>query len=96
MFTVMLAQSLLGVISPNFRTVALSLKPEIWEVLFVLEKDDARDREEIAEAMDDFSCLIAGFEPHNLRLESRVLINAGPLPAMDHSQWRMVFLRRES
>jgi hypothetical protein len=96
MFTVMLVQSLWGAISPNFRTVALSMKPEGWKVLFVLEAEDARDRETIDEVIEDFSCLITGYEPPNLRLENKVLVTAGSLPALDHNQWRVVFLRRES
>ena len=71
------------------------MRPECWEVFFVLEAEDARDRETIDEVIEAFSCLVAGYEPRNLRLESKVLVTADSLPAFDHSPWRVVFLRRE-
>ena len=96
MFTVMLVQALWGAVSSNFRTVALSLKPQSWKVLFVLEAEDARDREEIHEVVEEFSCLVAGYEPKDIRIETQLLVKSGALPVLPQDEWRVVFLRRES
>lgn len=96
MVTVMLVQALWGAISPNFRLVALEVAEPIWQLLFVLEKEDAKDREEIEDIAGEFDALLLGLTTGCANYEIKVVISDEPLPILDHSQWRLVFHRRET
>lgn len=94
--TVMLVQALWGAISPNFRMIALRFSEPEWELLFVLERDDAADREEIEDVVGEFDALLLGLNAGNISFETRVAIDSKPLAALDPVQWRTVFRRRET
>ena len=91
----MLSQSLLGTISPNFRRVAASFSEDRWKIGFWLESEDEIDREEIDDAMGDFSGLILDMENPPSEIEAITEICGDFLPMLDPSDWRIVFLRRE-
>ncbi len=89
---VMLMQSLWGAISPNFRLVAVNLESQAWRVLFVLEHEDATDREEIEDASAQFGALLG-----TGAVEYRVEVVVSPTPlAWPDSPWVVVFRRRET
>jgi hypothetical protein len=94
--TVMLMQALLGVISPNFRAVALSFEEPNWQVCFVLETENAVDREEIEDLEGEFSALLMSLAAYTNRFDIRVVVSVEPIPDFDPSLWRLVYLRRES
>jgi hypothetical protein len=91
----MLNQSLLGIISPNFRRVAVSFSDDGWKIRFWLERDDEVDREEIEDSMGDFDGLVLGMDSPPSDIEAITEICSASLPALDPSNWRVVFLRRE-
>lgn len=93
--TVMLMQAMWGVISPNFRRVAWALLDHAWTVQFVLERDDAEDREEIEDAMGDFDALLLEIESGPRALLSEVIVSAQPLSALDLNTWLPIYIRRE-
>jgi hypothetical protein len=95
MAAAMLTQSLLGIISPNFRMVAVSFSEDRWVICSWLEKEDREDREEIDDAIGDFSGLILDMENPASKVESIIEICSDALPMLDPSEWRVVFLRRE-
>ena len=95
MITVMFMQALLGVISPNFRRVALKFDELAWDLSFVLEANDATDRDEIKDAVDEFSCLLSDININNVKLKTEIIINPEPLCVLDSIEYRTVFRRRE-
>lgn len=92
---VMLNQSLLGVISSNFRMVAASFSDHKWKTRFWLEKEDVDDLEEINDAMITLDILTLDIEKAPLKIEFDTEICIGMLPSLDRSVWRILFLRRE-
>lgn len=94
--TVMLMQALWGAISPNFRMVALSLAEPVWELLFVLEKENATDREAIDDVVGEFDGLLLGFTDGVVNYQVTAVVSAEQLPLLDPATWRTVFRRRES
>lgn len=95
MASIMLMQALLGVISPNFRMVAISFFGIEWKVGFWLEKEDEIDREEIEDAIGEFDGLVLGMEGPPSKINVVTEICEGSLPRLDVSDWRIIFLRRE-
>lgn len=95
-FTVMLVQALLGAVSANFRCVAISFEKFVWEVQFILEKEDAGDREEIEDVMNEFDGLIAGYAPSGMQLKATIAVSTDSLAVHDPATWRVVFRRREA
>jgi hypothetical protein len=93
--TVMLVQSLWGAISPNFRMIAISFSSPVWKLLFLLESDDEKDREEIEDVIGEFDALLLGLDVVVPKYEIEVMVNNSPLPRLDHSVWQVVFGRRE-
>lgn len=94
--TVMLVQALLGAISPNFRLVAIELTEPSWQLLFVLEKEDNHDREEIEDVVGEFDGLLLGLSnvgTHNFLVN--ILVSDKELPVLNPSSWRVAFRRRE-
>lgn len=85
-----LVQALLGAVSPNFRMVTLSEDDGMWKFVFVLEHEDADDREEILDVVSEFDALQSG------PVEREVVITAdsGPLEWPDPPA-RVVYRRRE-
>ena len=95
-FTLLLMQAMWGAISPNFRRVSASFSDSTWQILFVLELEDQRDREEIIDIVDNFDGLICGYAPPDVQLATTVVVSAEQLPALDMSKWRLLFQRREA
>ena len=96
MVTVMLMQALCGAISPNFRRVSLELREPTWRVRFVLELEDAVDREEIADAIGEFDSLLLAIDGDVPQFDSKIVVSNAPLAALDPEICRAVFCRRES
>jgi hypothetical protein len=95
MASVMLNQALLGVISPNFRRVAVSFAESRWKIGFWLERDEEIDREEIEDAVGEFDGLLLGMESPPQEVDVIVEICGASLPKLSPSEWRIIFLRRE-
>jgi hypothetical protein len=74
-----LIEALLGSISPNFRMVTLDAIDQKWKVTFVLERDDASDREAIQEVMDAFEIIREIRRP----VLSEIVITRMPLPRLE-------------
>lgn len=94
--TVMLMQALWGAISPNFRMIALSFSEPKWQLLFVLEIDDAADREEIEDVVGEFDALLLGLNAGTITFETKVVIDSKPLAVLNLLHWITVYRRRES
>lgn len=89
--TLRLIQALLGAVSENFRMVCLSHDGSAWQLIFVLNDDNAEDREEIEDVGCEFEAL------QDLPIEFSVEVNVTHLPL----EWpkepvRVVYRRRES
>lgn len=84
-------QAMLGMPSPNFRRVTLGHDGTQWLIVFVLEREDAEDREEIEDFGDEWEALQSGPEP----CEVRTVVEPGPLP-MTTWPTRTLYQRREA
>jgi hypothetical protein len=84
-------QAMLGMPSPNFRRVTLGHDGTQWLIVFVLEREDAEDREEIEDFIAEWDSLQSRPEP----CEVRTVVEPGPLPP---TGWptRALYLRREA
>jgi len=92
MVVTMLTQALLGAITPNFRMVAINLKQEPWALRFVLERDEAEDREEINDLLGDFESFT-----HDIghpAFQEEVMIEDGSIASLSYP-WLVVFRRKE-
>lgn len=87
-----LVEALAGAVSPNFRRVTLTVSdPATITIEFVLEVDDATDREEI----DDVLFELEALQDTNSRvIRAEVFVDAGPLGDLDAAA-RIVYARRE-
>ncbi|MFT4173664.1 MAG: hypothetical protein QM639_13960 [Rhodocyclaceae bacterium] len=88
---VTLMQALWGVISPNFRMVALSVERPVWQLHFVLEKEDPVDREEIEDSVAEFDSLL---DSGGCKFEVKIEVIAIDLLWPDQSFF-VVYRRRE-
>jgi hypothetical protein len=88
---VLVMQAMLGMPSPNFRRVTLGHDGTQWLIGFVLEREDAEDREEIEDFETEWDALQSGPEPR----EVRTVVDSGPLPL---TAWptRALYQRREA
>lgn len=84
-------QALAGAISPNFRRVTLDFDGGEWVISFVLEQEDALDREEIEDFVDEWEALQSGPVP----VAVHTWIDSGVLP-LRSGQTRTIFRRRET
>jgi hypothetical protein len=89
--SVAVMQAMLGMLSQNFRRVTLSHDGSQWLVDFVLEREDAEDREEIEDFETEWDALQSG----PVRREVRTIVESGPLSL---SVWptRGLYQRREA
>lgn len=85
-----LVHALLGLVSPNFRMVALKNDGEVWRLQFVLETDSEMDREAIDDVATEFESLLS----HGIRYEIEITITAGEI-SWPSAPTRVVFRRRE-
>lgn len=84
-------QAMLGVPSPNFRRVTLDHDGEQWRIAFVLEREDADDREEIEDFETEWDALQSGPEPREIAITVTAgLLTWPPSPA------RVLYQRREA
>lgn len=88
--TLRLVQALLGSISLNFRMVTLGRRGRSWSIEIVLEKESARDREEIEEIITDFDVQ----QCRDLEREVDVIINQNQI-SWPEPPTRVVYRRRE-
>ncbi len=91
----MLNQALQGAISPNFRRIAISFLEDVWKIEVFLEVDDAIDRDEIEEVVDQFIVYLYDVEPSSPKIETLVQIGNSPLKLLEKQTERVVFQRRE-
>ena len=89
-YTLCLMQALLGVVSPNFRRVSLSLEGDRVLITVVLEHDDADDQEEIDDLQTEFEALCPGPVDYEVDIQ----VSAGDLESLD-DKTVVVFMRRE-
>ena len=59
----MVVQAMVGMLSPNFRRITLDHDGCQWLITFVLEREDAEDREEIEDFETEWDALQSGPEP---------------------------------
>ena len=88
-----LVQALIGAVSPNFRRVSLELiGTKGTRIRFLLESDDARDREEIDDIVAEFGALAWGHGHGELYVDTTC--DARPLREL-HFPGRVVYGRKE-
>jgi hypothetical protein len=85
-----LVQALLGAVSPNMRMVYLGRGESRWRLVFVLERDDAEDREEASDVATEFEALQA----RPIDYELQVIVSSDDLEWPDPPS-RVVYRRRE-
>jgi hypothetical protein len=86
-----LVQAMLGAISPNFRTVTIEVGAKTV-LHYLLERDDATDREEIEDIEFEFAALQT--EPLEMDVSSVVVVSCEPYTSV-RLPGRMVYMRRE-
>ncbi|WP_417389471.1 hypothetical protein [Gimesia sp.] len=91
-YALCLVQSMLGVISSNFRFVSITKKSQSIVVTIVLEKSCEVDLEEIEDCKTEFEALMPG--PTDFKFE--VSISNERIPWPDSQSTIVVFRRRES
>lgn len=89
--TVNVTQALLGSISPNYRMVTMNHDGREWVFSFVLDHEDAEDREEI----EDFPTEWEALKDRPTPCRIVVLIESGVLP-WPSPPTRVVYRRREA
>ena len=87
-----LMQSLLGVISPNFRIVWVTLIDDTVVVNFVLERESEEDAEEIDDLKTEFESL----QMARIEYEFNVVISEEIIRWPDASASIVVYRRREN
>ncbi|MBK9260713.1 MAG: hypothetical protein IPM54_12955 [Polyangiaceae bacterium] len=85
-----LIQSLLGAVSSNFRAVSITVDNEII-LHFLLEKDNAEDREEIEDIEFEFLAM----QGRLVTVTTEIVVSSRPIDEI-RLPGRGVFLRRES
>ncbi|MDN3578083.1 hypothetical protein QWZ03_15045 [Chitinimonas viridis] len=85
-----LVKALYGAVSPNFRMVMLSSENGRWQLTFVLEREDAEDREEIYDVVDEFEAL----QEKGIGYDLHVLVSGELLVYPKVPAW-VVYRRRE-
>jgi hypothetical protein len=89
---IMLVQALLGAVSPNFRMVAMFPTISTVKFRFILERDNADDREEIEDVLAESDAL----QDHGrAKFDVDVVVSAEPLTLLE-LPWIAVYLRREN
>lgn len=87
-----LNQAMLGLVSPNFRTVTMLAQKGSVLVTVVLEQESDEDREAIEDCLCDFEALQA----ENLDIRFDVLVDSGPLNVKDpEGEAWVIYYRRE-
>lgn len=86
-----LMQAMLGVISPNFRRVSVTLKDDLIWVEVILEHDSQDDMEELKECEDEFDALQIG--PRAFKFD--VIISDQKLAWPDPRTTFVIYRRRE-
>lgn len=79
---------MLGSISENFRAIWLEVSQERVGLTFVLQKENAADRDSIAEIMFEFEALQAGYTPN----EVEIIVSGETLAYPPEA--RLVFVRK--
>lgn len=90
-YALCLMQALVGVVSSNFRLVAITRKDETLQVSIILEQQNDEDIEEIEDLKTEFEALF----PRQIDYEFDVRITADPIQWPDESTI-VVFARREN
>ncbi|WP_435640482.1 hypothetical protein [Micavibrio aeruginosavorus] len=88
---IMLAQAMIGAISPNFRQVTLSHEKSEWVLEFYLENNISEDVEEI----EDIAFQYEAYQDSNLKYRSELTVGHGPLPENSVTK-RTVYRRKET
>ncbi|WP_417663509.1 hypothetical protein [Pseudomonas sp.] len=86
----MLAQALLGAVTPNFRMVVLSCEGDVWVIRFYLEKNIEDDIGEI----EDIICQYTAYQDSDLKCKSEILVGNEDLPSLSEAD-RAVYRRKE-
>lgn len=94
MLEVFLVQSMVGAITPNFRRITLLAEAPELVVEFVLEHENAEDREEIADIVAELDCLLGDFPRRDLTVRAETTVGAGPLAPLKAGV-RFVYGRKE-
>ncbi len=71
---VMLTQAMLGVISENFRMVAIDLESPVWKITFCLATESEIDREEIEDVISNFEVCMMDVDIECAGFTSEVLV----------------------
>lgn len=97
----MLAQAMIGAVSPNFRLVELAFEHETWVVRVTLREESKADREEIDEICDEFSIFLEDVSDRicsraYARIVPDVIVSQDPIILSPAAPARYVFRMRES
>ncbi|MGY1888446.1 hypothetical protein DMX02_27150 [Pseudomonas jessenii] len=86
----MLMQSMLGAITPNFRMVVLSRDEDGWLIKFYLQDDVGEDVEEV----DDIICQYSAYQDSGFKCKWTIVIGGDELPLVAQAD-RVVYRRKE-
>lgn len=89
-YALCVVQSLLGVVSPNFRLVSVAVEARGISIRIVLEQEDDDDMEEIEDFRTEFEALLSGPIDYDVLVE----VTDQPLAWPDENSI-VVFRRRE-
>lgn len=83
-------QAAQGMVSSNFRRISLEYEGGQWLITFVLEREDAEDREEISDFEAEWDALQSRCEPR----EIRTFVTSAEMPDL-LPMARILYQRRE-
>lgn len=88
---IMLVQSLVGAISPNFRMITICHENDRWVLSFYLKNKIDEDVEEV----EDIVCQYTAFQGGTVPCRSEIVIGEQELPKVSPDEGRVVFRMRE-
>lgn len=97
---VMFIQALLGSISSNVRRVAISFDQEEWVLVATLERMNEEDKEEMEDAVDEFSILLEDIKEHitdiaYTKAKAKIIESKDKSTPINNKNMRIVFQRKE-
>lgn len=97
---VMFIQALLGSISSNVSRVVISFDQKEWVLVATLERMNEEDKEEMEDAVDEFSILLEDIKEHitdiaYAKAKAMVLVSKDQSTPINNENMRIVFQRKE-
>ena len=96
----MLVQSMIGLISPNFRQIALCYKNSEWHLRVTLDEISEEGEDEVLEIVDSFGSTIDNIKNRiskcaYVNVVPDIIIENGPLQFFQNENQRIIYRRKE-